>query len=232
MSLYAPQAGDPGVSRTAALLPEEVRQRFVFTHIGPDARGPAFGEVTLLERVFLDDLSARVTAAPRNVMLIWRDHTVTTAPPVAESLHRTAAQDAIANIRALSNLTNEQIAPLAGVSRRSLQAWIAGGIVSSRNEQRLRDLLDAIRRVAAGRAPELTRRLLLDRAAGNVCPYVLLAERRLSEAIDLALGRHRAMRTSVRTKPNDLAEQLSCLENRVALPDERLDRRLSGRLQR
>lgn len=44
----------------------------------------------------------------------------------------TSAQEALAEIRAISALTNEEIAPLAGVSRRSIQAWVAGESISAR----------------------------------------------------------------------------------------------------
>lgn len=55
-------------------------------------------------------------------------------------LTQTAAQQLAHELRRVSGLTNEEIAPLAGVSRRSFHAWLAGGAISARKEMRLRRL--------------------------------------------------------------------------------------------
>jgi hypothetical protein len=153
---------------------------------------------------------------------------VPTAPFRAD---HTAAQAAVAEIRVVSGLTNEEIAPLAGVSRRSLQAWVAGEAISARNEQRLRSLLDAIRRLATA-DPHKTRARLLDRESGNVRVYDLLAEARFEQAIDLASGRRTDTPAPAAPQAQDLYAQLSHIEDRVELTPGRLDRRFSGRLQR
>jgi DNA-binding transcriptional regulator YiaG len=61
-----------------------------------------------------------------------------------ESPARTVVQDLIEQVRANSGLTLEEISPLLGVSRRSLQHWLSGRHISARNEQRLRALADTL----------------------------------------------------------------------------------------
>lgn len=142
----------------------------------------------------------------------------------------TVAQAAVAKIRAVSGLTNEEVAPLAGVSRRSLQAWIAGGPISARKEQRLCALRDALQEL--GNAdPGATRDHLFHRVPGNVRPYDLFVEGRFDEAINLATGRHQPSPTTGAPRAHDLYAQLSHVEDHVNLPTERLDRRLSRRLR-
>jgi hypothetical protein len=143
----------------------------------------------------------------------------------------TSAQEALAEIRAISALTNEEIAPLAGVSRRSIQAWVAGESISARKEQRLRALLDAIRDLDASN-PQGTRRRLFDHLRGNVSAYDLLAEGRFNEAVNLAVDRRTATASPARTQSQDLAAQLDHYEGHIDLPTERLNRRFSGRLRR
>jgi hypothetical protein len=143
---------------------------------------------------------------------------------------QTSAQAAVDKIRAISGLTNEQVAPLAGVSRRSLQAWIAGEPISARKEQRLCALRDALQELGDA-DPNITRDRLFHRVPGNVRPYDLFVEGRFDEAIDLAMGRHRPSPTTGATRAHDLYAQLSHVEDHVDLPIERLDRRLSRRLR-
>jgi DNA-binding transcriptional regulator YiaG len=150
---------------------------------------------------------------------------------VTPSDPQTVAQAAIAEIRAVSGLTNEEIAPLAGVSRRSLQAWIAGEPISARKEQRLRGLRDAVRGLA-GADSQITRARLLDRVPGNVRAYDLLAEGRFEQAIDLALDRRSNTPAPPALQAHDLYAQLNHIESRVELAPERVSRRFSGRLRR
>jgi DNA-binding transcriptional regulator YiaG len=152
-------------------------------------------------------------------------------PTAPSSIHQTAAQSAVAEIRAVSALTNEEIAPLAGVSRRGLQAWVAGETISARKEQRLRSLLDTIRGLAAG-DPQKTRARLLDREQGNVRVYDLLAEGRFEQALELALGHRSDTAAPAARQAQNLYSQLSHIEDHVELPPARLDHRFSGRLQR
>lgn len=141
------------------------------------------------------------------------------------------ARSAITDIHDISQLTNEEIAPLVGVSRRSVQAWVAGGRISARKEQRLYALRDALREISDGE-PQITRERLFRRLPGNVRPYDLLAEGRCAEAVDLALDRRPALPVAARARAHDLYAQLNHIEDHVELPPERVDRRFVGRLRR
>ena len=187
---------------------------------------------TLAERMMLEGyplfrVGWATSSRPPFIVQLASERPTEAAPSPAS---RTAAQAAIAEIRAVSGLTNEEIAPLAGVSRRSIQAWVAGEPISARKENRLRALLEAIRDLA-GADSQMTRGRLLDRVLGNVRAYDLLAEGRFEEAVDLASGRRRAAAAPAAPQAQDLYAQLDRHEGRVELPPERLDRRLSGRLR-
>jgi DNA-binding transcriptional regulator YiaG len=205
----------------------------LLTLVGSDDDHYVISGGSLEARMFLEDSlwqSVGCTTSSRPPFLIRRvaeKHAATWATPTS----RTAAQEAIAEIRSISRLTNEEIAPLVGVSRRSVQSWLAGERISARKEQRLRTLCDAVRALAAAN-PEMTRRRILDRTPGNVSAYDLLAEGRFGEAADLALGRRTAAALPASSQAQSLAAQLDHYEGHTELPPERLDRRLSGRMQR
>ena len=183
----------------------------------------------LAARLMLENyLLLRVDPATSSMPPLLRQVSSTKQPTPAQ---RTVAQDAIAEIRALSGLKNEEIAPLAGVSRRSIQAWVAGEQISARKEQRLRALCDAVRALATSN-PEMTRRRLFDHTAGNVRAYDLMVEGRFGEAVDLVMGRRATVLMPAAPQAHDLASQLDHHEGQVELPPGRLDRRFSGRLRR
>lgn len=184
----------------------------------------------LVQKAWFDTWSNRVTSSPHVLVAEHQSASVVQYEP-NPAAPCTAAQRAVAELRALSGLTNEEIAPLAGVSRRGLQAWIAGTAISARKEQRLRALVEAVHALA-GRDGTATRMRLLDRVPGCVRPYDLMAEGRFEAAVDLALGRRSGL-SPVESRPvYDLAAQLDHLEDRVDVPEGRLNRRLSGRLRR
>lgn len=179
--------------------------------------------VGLLEKAWLDAFTSHVTTVPRRFVLTSSD-----VPEVDDS-PETPAQGMTAELRRLSGLTNEEIAPLLGVSRRSLQSWIAGESISARKEARLRATLDAIRQLTASRAVD-TRDRLLAREPQSVSAYDLLTEERYDAAVDLALGRRR--RSTPETKTSEsLDAQLGRIEDNIA-PAPRLNRKLSGPLKR
>ncbi len=191
----------------------------------------------LLRKAWLDALTARVTSVPFVVVDAARHRAepgmlhglVVQAPPRS---HTTPAQAMAAELRSLSALTNEEIAPLLGVSRRSLQAWIAGGAISARKEGRLRAVLETVRTLADA-APSTTRDRILRRPSSHaVRPYDLIAEQRFDAAIDAALGRTpRQTVSQVRTtEPIDV--QLGRIEESIPAPSARVDRRLSRPLRR
>ena len=124
-----------------------------------------FAQVSLMEKAWLEAFTRHVTTVPRIFVPVY-------GAAEAEVVPETPAQKMAAELRRVSGLTNEEIAPLLGVSRRSLQSWIAGESISARKEARLRAVLDAIRQVAAGSAVE-TRERLLARAPHSVRAYDL-----------------------------------------------------------
>jgi hypothetical protein len=181
---------------------------------------------TLACRALLGDDRATSSRPP----LLYQPHPEA-LPARSDAGPKTAAQDALAEIQAISALTNEEIAPLVGVSRRSIQAWRAGGVISARKERRLRSLLDAVRKLA-DITPSQTRERLLRRAPGDVSAYDLLAESRWEAAVDVTLGRRSFDAVPAGPQAQDLYAQLDRHEGYVDLPPERLDRRFSGRLRR
>lgn len=144
----------------------------------------------------------------------------------------TRAQSALADIRSLSGLTMEEIAPLARVSRRSLQAWWAGDSISARKEHRLCTLSDAIREIAAA-TPDETRRRLFERRLRDVRPYDLLAEGRFEDAFCAAIDRRPPSEKSTEpTEGNGILAQLNRHEAPIKTASASLNRRLSGPLKR
>jgi hypothetical protein len=99
----------------------------------------------------------------------------------------TPAARSLARIKQASELTTEALAPLVGVSRRTLHLWLAGGQISQRNEERLRALAEAIEAIAAV-APETARARLMERVPGYPRIYDLLAEGRFEAAIARGTG--------------------------------------------
>lgn len=170
------------------------------------------------------------TTAPKWVALELLHH----GSPAArfDPTNLTLAQAAIEEIKALSGLTNELIAPLVGVSRRSLQAWIAGESISQPREQRLLELRATLRTLDAGNA-DATYRRLMDRAPGRVRVYDLLASGRFDTAVDIATGRRSAVPSRThRVEKESLAVQLSRLEDRVEVAEPLSTGQFAGRLRR
>ncbi len=191
--------------------------------------GPLF-RGDLARSALLNAFTDQSTAPPKEfaVQLPQRRHDAAQQASAGPSL----TQAAIEEIKALSGLTNEQIAPLLGVSRRSLQAWIAGEPISQRKERRLLELRAALRALDAGDAVA-TRQRLVDQAPGCVRVYDLLAAGQFETAVDLATGRRRPLPPRPdRPEREDLAAQLSRLEDRVAIVEAPPTGRFSGRLRR
>lgn len=104
-------------------------------------------------------------------------------------------------LKAVSELTNEQIAPLLGISRRSLQSWLAGAPISNRKEERLRQVYEAIGQIAANYSGSV-RDAILHRPSGGLSPYDLLVESRFDEALSLITGKH-----AVSKRPSERATE-------------------------
>ncbi len=184
----------------------------------------------LAHSALLNAFTAQSTAPPREfaVQLPRRTPAVACQASAGPSL----TQAAIEEVKAISGLTNEQVAPLLGVSRRSLQAWIAGEPISRGKEQRLLELRAALRALDAGDAAATYQRLI-DQAPSCVQVYDLLAAGQFETAVDMATGRRRALPPRPDTPGGeDLAAQLSRLEDRVAIVEAPSTGRFSGRLRR
>ncbi|MGH8558540.1 MAG: helix-turn-helix domain-containing protein [Blastocatellia bacterium] len=156
-------------------------------------------------------------------------------PVAANRLTAPTAADLIKEIRESSGLTLEMIAPLLGVSRRSIQSWKAGEPISVRKEERLRELAGAIKKMSQGK-PKETQNLLLERIPGTPRIYDLLAERRFETAITRAKAREKF-------KPiysdQSLIFSHVLLDAQIAAADDgpseqtgQIDRKVSRRLKR
>lgn len=214
-----------GADRTAQPVDLRTDERALITLVQDICA--ILSEGTLAARMEL--LSDTTSSSPR--LVIGLPEPVLPAATPVHVPSQTSAQSAIADIHAFSQLTNEQIAPLAGVSRRSVQAWVAGEPISARKQQRLCALRDALREIGNG-DPKVTHDRLFHRLPGNVRPYDLFAEGRFAEAVDLALDRRRALPSTAPVQAHDLYAQLNHIEDRVELPPERISRRFLGRLRR
>ena len=156
-------------------------------------------------------------------------------PIAAQLLSASTAADLIKEIRETSGLTLEMIAPLLGVSRRSIQSWKAGEPISIRKEERLRELAAAINEISRGNSRR-TKDLLLERIPGVPRIYDLLAERRFDTAI---------ARVNSAEKPKPIFSDQTIvfshvpLDAQIAVVDDgpsestgQLNRRVSRRLKR
>jgi DNA-binding transcriptional regulator YiaG len=149
--------------------------------------------------------------------------------------HRlTLGADLIGKIRQETGLTLELIAPLLGVSRRTIQSWKAGGEISLKNEERLRELAEAIGRLPSG-SPGETKNLLLERIPGSIRIYDLLAERRFGDAIARA---HRLEKPEPIYSDPSIVYQHPSIGSQLAITEDvslesagQLNRKVSRRLK-
>jgi hypothetical protein len=196
---------------------------------------------SLINKALVDALEAggRATTIPHQVSLVW--------PPTPKAKRLVsrrrapskdvASQSLLSTVQSRSGLTLEEIAPLLGVSRRSLQHWRAGGRISARKEQRLRDLADTLNSLPALAASEM-RGKLLDRTSDGVRAYDLLAEGRFDSAYSMITGSptpaHLVARSIKPTMPSapSLMDRLSIRDDGPSLPTSRVNLRQSRRLKR
>lgn len=89
--------------------------------------------------------------------------------------------NSVASLRAMSGLTADQLGRLFGVSRRSVQNWIAGGSMAANHEQRLSRITAVI--LSAGSTPEDRRRKLLSSQQGGESLFHQLARELRHEAV-------------------------------------------------
>lgn len=118
---------------------------------------------------FLVNVASRV---PSEMMGTSTGQTVTSLPTV-----RTRAPgENISELRTLSGLTADQVGRLLGVSRRSVQNWVAGNAMAVQHEEKVSRLLSIIRALPGSTADE-RRGSLLDSSDGESLFHKLLAQR-------------------------------------------------------
>lgn len=224
---HSEQGRTPVFERSSSPLPESACLP-ILDHgtraISAPVTGTMAGAGGLALWAFLSVLTQQETSAP------W---TPSTAVLVGKPREEAAspAQRLCNRLKAISNLTNEEIAPLVGVSRRSFQSWLAGSPISARKETRLRSIVDAVEKIAAP-DPVGIRSRLLDQDAWSVRPYDLLVEERFAAAVNLGIG----VRKALVAHRNDIAESLALQLDRdqasLGTGEVRLNRRLSRSLKR
>ena len=198
----------------------------------------AFGR-TLFENALIHAfaLEGRVTTVPSQLSLVWHPDPESKHVPAKARLPEFAAQALLRKVQSRSGLTLEEIAPLLGVSRRSLQHWRAQGHISARKEQRLRSLCDALDSVPITNSPNMRRRLL-DRVQGKVRPYDLLAEGRFDAAYSLITGSpappHLLSQSQKSAVPNppSVADRISMRDDGPSFPSDDIDLGQSKPLKR
>lgn len=141
----------------------------------------------------------------------------------------------ISEAQAASGLTLEEIAPLLGVSRRSIQYWKDGERISAKNETQLRNLVEALTQIFTGSADE-TRGLLLTRIAGVPRIYDLLAERRYDAAVLRAKSpsKHKPILSdpTIKFEHRPIEDQLAIVDDGPAEFKGKLNRSMSRRIVR
>jgi len=129
--------------------------------------------------------------------------------------------DALERIRARSGLTLEQIAPLAGVSRRSVQKWRAGEPISGRKAARLRAVADFLEMLGATE-PRDIQTLLFAHKPHEISLYDLLREGRFESAIAQVTGaRHSVSEAELKeiaTSPTSPVTRMDLREAGVSAP--------------
>lgn len=95
-----------------------------------------------------------------------------------------ADRSAIAELRDLSGLTASQVARLFGVSRRSVNNWIAGKPMAPHHEERLSQLLAIVRGVE-GSTSDSRRAALLDSSTGPSIFHQLVQDAPTAEILQV-----------------------------------------------
>ena len=172
------------------------------------------------------------TTVPKAICLLWSPQSRSPAEfwPDGPASPTTVAQAAVSDIRRLCRLTFEEVAPLLGVSRRTLHSWANGSPISARRERRLRTLSETIHTIVRFR-PGNVRDFLLNRGGGGVRPYDLLAEGLYQEAVDAVSGRRAAVSTPGRPELETIDAQLNRLDSAVSMKPGRPRPELSGRIR-
>lgn len=194
----------------------------------------AFMAPDLIQGAMWRTLQGAQTGAGHTVNIVCgQTLAVPQAPPADEAKNEAAAL--LDRIQEDAGLTLEQIAPLVGVSRRSLQAWRAGAPISGRKADRLRAVNETIEALV-GADQEETKATLFSRAPGGVSIYGLLREGRLSTALARAKGQPVSVDDSesegVLPSAHPLSVRLGLRQDGIAGAAGQLDARRVRRIRR
>jgi transcriptional regulator with XRE-family HTH domain len=203
-----------------------------------DANLRAFMGGNLVVAALLQSYTLQGTTVPKAVCVHWLPASTAinavisgvAYPTVAHQEPATAAQASLSEVRTHSGLTYEEIAPLLGVSRRTLHSWNNGSPISARRERKLRGLAEAVKAIASVCALPM-RRFLFDRSDSGIRPYDLLAEGLYQEAVDAAAGRRPYTSAPQRPESETLASQLDRRDDAVSIKTGRLRPELSRRIR-
>ena len=142
--------------------------------------------VTLLAMFVVAPQSESVTASNYEIPAIFERTAAGPAgqlrpAPTEPTGEAVSTGEAILEIRRRSGLTWEELGDLFGVSRRSVHHWASGKPVSAANENTIRRMLAAVRRLSQGsRTATRSRLLAIDDSLG-VSPLDLLKQGRFDE---------------------------------------------------
>jgi DNA-binding transcriptional regulator YiaG len=117
----------------------------------------------------------RVQTAPAHLSYGMGTFTGQRIAPSVSAVARSAAES-IVELRALSGLTADQVGRLLGVSRRSVQNWVAGNAMAGQHEEQVSRLLSVVLALP-GSTADARRGALLDSSRGQSLFHKLLDER-------------------------------------------------------
>ena len=216
--LHQPTGGEAGLGDATNLWTTRLMLAPLIIGLG--------GTGALINNALVETLTRQATAPPA---IHWPIGDVAT--PADQAAEPTEGQRLCQELRQISGLTNEEIAPLLGVSRRSFQAWLAGGPISARKEARLRAIAGAVERLV-GEDRAKTRSRLLQRDKYSVSAFDLLSEGRFDAAVDLALGQRKSFSSARPPATESLAAQFDRDQGSIPRSEVRLNRRLSKPVRR
>lgn len=188
--------------------------------VGPDVT------ITSISNPLLATLTGQETAPPAT-----RWHVKNCAPTVNKVAGSSEIPRLCQDLRRISGLTNEEIAQLLGVSRRSFQAWLAGGSISARKEARLRSVVRAVEQIHVKYFSQ-TRDRLFQRDKYSVSAFDLLSEGRVDAAVDLIMGSRKSSNSAPLPTTESLMVQLDRDQGSIPRSNVRLNRRLSKPIRR
>ncbi|WP_374660097.1 hypothetical protein [Phenylobacterium sp.] len=190
-----------------------------------DAHLRAFTGGSLVRAALLQTFTVTGTVAPGPRCVHYMVPTAASAVmhtlfPYAEVHEEESGCRLLLDLKAWSQLTYEEIAPLLGVSRRTLHSWNSGNPISARRETRLRKVTEVVKALhsialAQGRP---VRSALLDATPEGLRPYDLIADGHNQAAIDAVSGHRTQIAAPVRPEQDSVATQLNRGDDAVSVP--------------